>query len=390
MYAVFGWSDTILGAGYHPDRYFNNQTSVIERCYNKADFYVFSGAETVYGIGKERETFECLNEGNISYYGGAELFYYYTSIGGIAPYSQECYNSGDVYIAPSNSVDHISSNSSYRYINAYGCGICRYNERTNNGKTINTGSVIVDLERYHYVSDKTDLYINQCGSGTGKKYENYGIIRMIPNKDDNTASITLKIAGCSCSGDSQYVPVQNCANYADILVDNTGGQHCFKTVTIYGISMARSYYDIRNDGYGNLVPYDRSAHDNINMGNFAFSGTTNNLYIYALTYTVDYGFLYNELNLGNISVAPGSIVKGYMYIYNDYIYNQYSEGYRVEDFMFGWYNGCKIPEGLQTEKYQAIFDSLDPDKKIRNDRYFRFLPHKFSDQRTGLRAFLQL
>lgn len=110
LYAVFGYYVDLYGIGGYT-----------EYAYNAGDLYVYTGSRQACGVCYSSAT-RCLNEGNVSYYGGAEWCHYSTVVAGVSSSStKECYNNGTVYFAPAGTTTIQVSDTSLS-VSAYGVG----------------------------------------------------------------------------------------------------------------------------------------------------------------------------------------------------------------------------------------------------------------------------
>ena len=324
-------------------------------CCNKGDIIVTSGARYVSGVGRtygKNETFSSsyencyngCNYGNI--YIDKTNTRYGINIRGVSlRKSQGSYNSGNITVAPST-----GSGGSF-YVS--GCSESGGNIEENADKQINVGNITVDLKKYGYHNLDENYkycYVNMQGTGASLSSENYGIMNFINHKNEDSFNIYLSIAGCSTGGGI----LNNSRNYADIFVDGTGEITNFSDVKIYEIGPCHVYSNYPE------MPYVRNV---VNYGDLAFSGQTYSLTIFGIGSDCT-----NNMrccaNFGNISVLGGTYCGGTGQFGT--IGSSSGGNSDIEDILFGWYEGCTIPRGLQGEEYQDIFAPLDPAKRYGN------------------------
>lgn len=365
------------GIGYMSDaKGTNNGQYYNYRNYNKGNFYMYDGGIGIYGIA-QGYTYKSYNCGNIYFYGGTIFTNGNNGIGidnggcfvGICGMSTEySYNAGDVYIAPTNR-ERCNSNPTYwytstdtnaaAYIGVIGTSMLFAEHTTNIGK------LTVDLDKNNFdpiygtsnlTSEGYFPYISMYSNGLGSYNSSYGKINFIPNKKDTNKMIRLSISGCLRAGYNNWD--NNCnynRNYVDITFDTTEAPDCVRSLGITGI------------GYNNTADYNSNNqqqytyNNNINYGNITVKGKYNG----AVTIrTLGYQALFanNNLNLGDVTVDAE--ITGTLNIYGYYTANQNANRQsKIKNIVNGWYDGCYIPDGMKSDEWNEVFNSLDKSRR---------------------------
>lgn len=346
------------------------------RNYNKGNFYMYDGGIGIYGIA-QGYTYKSYNCGNIYFYGGTIFTNGNNSIGidnggcfvGICGMSTEySYNAGDVYIAPTNR-ERCNSNPTYwytstdtnaaAYIGVIGTSMLFVEHTTNIGK------LTVDLDKNNFdpvygtsnlTSEGHFPYISMYSNGLGSYNSSYGKINFIPNKKDTNKMIRLSMSGCLRAGYNNWD--NNCnynRNYVDITVDTTEAPDCVRSLGITGI------------GYNHTTDYNEknqnqfTFNNNINYGNITVKGKYNG----AVTIrTLGYQALFanNNLNLGDVTVDAE--ITGTLNIYGYHTMNNSTNRQsKIKNIVNGWYDGCYIPDGMKSDEWNEVFNSLDKSRR---------------------------
>lgn len=347
--------------------------------YNKGNIYMYAGASEAHGI-SDTYANKCYNAGNIYVLGG--IINSKSSVSavsndggcftGISGYdSKGCYNDGEIYLAPSGRSIYKNAGSANIAVAAAGVS-ARYSsdlsETDSDGNTrtlpsINAGKITVDLDKYNFDPSLNTTgttygyfpYFSMEGTGLGSYNENYGGLNFVPNTNDESNMIRLNISPCGgFFGNNRSKSVDHTRNYADISVDNS---------TVKG-----SLYSLGVIGLG-YVSYNTSytMSNCVNFGDISFKGYlgSGGLSIY----TIGGGTtkITNCLNLGDVTVDPSSEIDGGITIRSIYTDNSISNlPADFDSIMNGWYNGCEIPQGLKSDEFKKIFDSLDKSKRYGN------------------------
>lgn len=346
------------------------------RNYNKGNFYMYDGGIGIYGIA-QGYTYKSYNCGNIYFYGGTIFTNGNNSIGidnggcfvGICGMSTEySYNAGDVYIAPTNR-ERCNSNPTYwytftdtnaaAYIGVIGTSMFFAEHTTNIGK------LTVDLDKNNFdpiygtsnlTSEGHFPYISMYSNGLGSYNSSYGKINFIPNKKDTNKMIRLSMSGCLRVGYNNWD--NNCnynRNYVDITVDTTEAPDCVRSLGITGI------------GYNHTADYNPNNqqqytfNNDINYGNITVKGKYNG----AVTIrTLGYQALFanNNLNLGDVTVDAE--ITGTLNIYGYHTMNNSANRQsKIKNIVNGWYDGCYIPDGMKSDEWNEVFNSLDKSRR---------------------------
>lgn len=352
IYVLYGGNGKVYGLIGYSTSSWSRYTQRIKNGYNKGIFYIFSGIQYACGVGEYGTMEQCLNEGNF-YYCRAAPSYYETNLYGLGPSINKGYSSGQIYFAPSSGTVVDNNNSIIFKIS--GCG-----EKNCNNCTF-IGSITADYAKYACVPIQNHS-VSICGTGLGMHQKNYGLLRFFANKQDDSHKISLSMGGCGC-GYYSYSTVQYSENYADLFVDASNEGQSLAKVELYGVGIGRGSYSERQNNDGTVTVNDTVPHDNINFGDFAFSGKAESLCIYEVSGNHEGSYLYNEVNLGNVTILPGSVIQKHLYITGDVVSPSTTCEYDLfSDMMYGWRAGCELPEGLCTQPYTDLFSRLDPEK----------------------------
>ncbi len=341
--------------------------------YNKGNIYMYNGAAGASGIGL-CSVYQSKNEGNINLYGGK----IYTQLGtgvskgvatksysnattqtglfqGVAALSYGCYNSGNIYLAPTQVV---SFDGSGYVVYATGIGIIQaldnnYAELS----SINKGNITFDCKTNKFtpiVENYSADYANVSlqGGATGKNVKNYGIITYTANDEDHSDSIFLRISGCGGVNGTRAYDISGSVNYADIFVDT---KKTVKALNLIGCSGA------------NLVKSDKIA----NFGDIYVNG----IFDSGVSITACVSAAYNSefsycLNLGNVTLDKNARtnenlrVNAYNIVnYTNNVYYKYDWSY----CMNGWNSSRAYPaefvNNLSDDIKSVINNGLDPSKK---------------------------
>ncbi|MBQ3664570.1 MAG: hypothetical protein II919_00510 [Lachnospiraceae bacterium] len=335
-----------VGGGVVINQY-NSASSYNNLNCNDGNIYVFSGCSGICGISSaigiaadsvagyrsgqypnNNSSFLSCNNGNIYVLGGTLKSGLYISGTGIA--SNGCYNKGEIYVAPAPKT--FSGNESYVIA---GSGVIQntsYYLNSINYRNNNVGHVVVDYNKYHYDPPSNDLRI--YGSGVGYYCDNYGILSFYHNEKSTATGVGLSLYGSGYQSNN----CTDCKNFADIFVDASCGNKSLKSVFICGTGCT--------PGIAN----------SINVGDIAFSGATDDLYIMAFGGNNWRDEVYKCINLGNVTVAKGSNIG------NAKIVGAFGEMSGSDYFMNGWRKDCYIVPELDTVSNQEIFNTLDENK----------------------------
>ncbi|MGN0497937.1 MAG: hypothetical protein ACI4F6_02535, partial [Acutalibacteraceae bacterium] len=345
--------------------------------YNKGNIYMYAGASEAHGV-SDMYAYKCYNAGDIILFGGVVNTRSTTtgcssdggSFSGISGISSKgCYNDGDIYIAPSARSIYNNGGSNSFVISA--CGVSQIyssglTETDSEGNTIiipsiNAGTVTVDLDKYNFdpVKNTTSTassyypYIYMQGTGLGSYNENYGKLNFVPNTKDETNTVQLYMSPLGGRFINQRsASMTHCRNYADLSVDTSNAPGALYALVINGLG-----YVEKNSSY--------SMNDCVNFGDISFKGRLGGgLWINSIGGVAVK--ISNCLNIGDVTVDPSSEIGGNVTIRTVFTENtssntiNYSE---IDSVMNGWYDGCKIPPGLDTDEYREIFNSLDKTKR---------------------------
>lgn len=228
--------------------------------------------------------------------------------------------------------------------------------------SVNCGKLTIDLEKNNFNPESYTTYLNNesymtyfrmMGTGVGGYNENYGEFSFIPFTKQYQSKVNLSISGCGTVAYLDwYSGIINCKNYSDISLDTTNAPYCLQSVSIRGIGY--NSYNPSN------VNQNYKFYDNINFGDIAFSGkVSNTLTIYTLG--SESGNVQNNINLGNVTITPDSQI--YKLNVSMYYNQNNNRAANISSMMNGWYDGCTIPEALNTEENQKIFEKLDKNKR---------------------------
>lgn len=347
--------------------------------YNKGNIYMYVGASEAHGIA-DQYAYKCYNSGNIYLLDGAvnsdSVYSSNSSNGGLFSGisgidSRGCYNAGDIYLAPSARSSYGTGDSLYKTISAAGVSQ-RYSscirETDENGKeviipTINAGTVTVDLDKNNFDPLKNtpssatniDYYprFYMMGTGMGEYNENYGEFLFTPNTQDKSNKVRLEISPCGGLFKNQWAAnISNCRNYVDISVDTSAAEGGLRELTVYGIG--------RNSSNGKSI---YSVTDSVNLGDISFKGYLGSGFtVYSIS--AESHVMNNCAYLGNITIDESSVIGGSVQIYGAYAYNSKTEmAVKIDSLMFGWYDGCKLPPGLDNDEFKAILSTLDKSKR---------------------------
>lgn len=349
--------------------------------YNEGNLYMYAGASEAYGIARWY-AYKCCNKGNVYMLGGAvntRSTYQTTDLcgglfSGISGLdSMGCYNDGDIYIAPSarSVYNSPAENSGNRVISAAGVSQRFSSDMTETAEdgssviipSINAGTVTIDLDKNNFDPEKNTYdatninYYTQffiMGTGLGPYNENYGTLEFVPNPQDKSNMERVQIASCGGLFTNNWnASVSHCRNYADISVDTSNAEGCLRNLTIY--ALGRNGYSSPNSKC--------EVSDSINFGDISFKGYLGgDMSVYTLCYWT--GVVKNCANLGDVTVDESSVIKGSYYLYDVYSENHYNwEVIDYDSIMLGWYDGCKIPSGLDNDEFKQILSTLDKSKR---------------------------
>lgn len=348
--------------------------------YNKGNIYMYVGASEAHGIA-DQYAYKCYNSGNIYLLDGAvnsDSAYksnssnggLFSGISGID--SRGCYNDGDIYLAPAARSNYGTGDSYQKTISVAGVSQ-RYSsyirETDENGTeviipTINAGTVTVDLDKNNFDPLKNtpssatniDYYprFYMMGTGMGVYNENYGEFLFTPNTQDKSNKVSLEISPCGGLFKDQWAAnISNCRNYVDISVDTSAAEGGLRNLTVYGIG--------RNSSNGKSI---YSVTDSVNLGDISFMGYLGGGFtVYSIS--AESHVMNNCAYLGNITIDESSVIGGSVQIYGAYAANNKwsaERPVRIDSLMFGWYDGCKLPPGLDNDEFKAILSTLDKSK----------------------------
>lgn len=344
--------------------------------YNKGNIYMYVGGLEAHGIA-DQHAYKCLNSGDILLLGGnITTNSHINTIGNVGGFfsgisgnrAKGCYNDGNIYLAPKARRTYNTENSDNKVVLVSGLSsYTTYLDETEDDgsqtriSSINRGKLTVDLEKNDFNPESYTTALNNeshmtlfrmMGTGVGGYNENYGEFSFVPFTKQYQSKVRLSIAGCGGTGADWYSGIINCRNYSDISVDMTNTPYCLQSLTIRGIGYNSYNPSISTQNY--------KFYDNINFGDITFSGKISN----ALTiYTLggDSGNTQNNINLGNVTITKDSQIPS-LTIGMYYNSNNNRVGI-VSGMMNGWYDGCTIPESLNTEENQKIFEKLDKNKR---------------------------
>lgn len=263
-----------------------------------------------------------------------------------------------------------TGDSLYKTISAAGVSQ-RYSscirETDENGKeviipTINAGTVTVDLDKNNFdplentpsSATNIDYYprFYMMGTGMGEYNENYGEFLFTQNTQDKSDKVRLEISPCGGLFKNQWsANISNCRNYVDISVDTSAAEGGLRELTVYGIG--------RNSSNGKSI---YSVTDSVNLGDISFKGYLGSGFtVYSIS--AESHVMNNCAYLGNITIDESSVIGGSVQIYGAYATNNAAnKPAKIDSIMFGWYDGCKLPSGLDNEKFKAILGTLDKSK----------------------------
>lgn len=340
--------------------------------YNRGNIYMYVGALEAHGIA-DTYAYKSCNEGNIFLYGGvvtsATNITSYSSTGGCfsgvaGNIAYGCYNKGNIYLAPSARAVYNNAHSNNVTISISGVSQQRGEQLVQDGvtiKNINTGKLTLDLEKNNFdavantvgtsgsITTTTSyfpwFYIMGTGAGTGNR--NYGEFSFIPNEITTTQKPNLHIAGCGgLFTNASYTRSDN-INYSDININSS--PECLLSLCVFGVARGVASYGFSN---------------NINFGDISFSG---NLKGSLEIYTIGYNSITakNNMNFGNVTIGSNTTISGTSVIaaFREPNNSSTTVLHKMDSIMNGWYDGCTIPDALNTEANRAVFDSLDKTKR---------------------------
>lgn len=352
------------------DQYYNY------RNYNKGNFYMYNGGMGIYGIA-QGYTYKSYNCGNIYFYGGTIFTNgngsiqidnggYFVGICGMD--TEYSYNAGDIYMAPTNR-ERCHNNNTYWYTitdtsNAAYIGVMgtsmRYAEHTTN-----IGKLTVDLDKNNFdpvyatsnlTSEACFPHIAMYSNGIGSYNSSYGEINFIPNKKDTNKMIRLAISGCLRSTYNDWTNNINYnRNYVNITVDTTEAPDCIRNLAITGIG----YNNTADSNPNNQNQF--TFNNNINYGNITVKGKCNSV---VTIRTLGYQSILanNNLNLGDVTVDAE--ITGTLTIYGYYTTNSSTNRQsKIKNMVNGWYDGCYIPDGMKSDEWNEVFNSLDKSRR---------------------------
>lgn len=120
-------------------------------------------------------------------------------------------------------------------------------------------------------------------------------------------------------------------------------------------------------GYNHTTDYNEknqnqfTFNNNINYGNITVKGKYNG----AVTIrTIGYQALFanNNLNLGDVTVDAE--ITGTLTVFGYQTMNQNTNRQsKIKNIVNGWYDGCYIPDGMKSDKWNEVFNSLDKSRR---------------------------
>lgn len=355
----------------------NNGQYYNYRNYNKGNFYMYDGGMGIYGIA-QGYTYKSYNCGNIYFYGGTIFTNggnsvnidnggYFVGICGMD--TEYSYNAGDIYMAPTNR-ERCYNNNTYWYTitdtsNAAYIGVMGTSMRYAD-HTINIGKLTVDIDKNNFdpvhatsslTSEGCFPHIAMYSNGAGSYNSSYGEINFIPNKKDTNKMIRLAISGClrGTYTNDWYNNNNYNRNYVDITVDTTEAPDCIRNLAITGIG----YNHTQDYSLNNQNQY--TFNNNINYGNITVKGKYNGT---VTIRTIGYQAIFanNNLNLGDVTVDAE--ITGTLTIYGYHTVNSNTNRQsKIKNIVNGWYDGCYIPDGMKSDEWNEVFNSLDKSRR---------------------------